>query len=123
MQGVEGPDIEVLDAVFLVHIVQGSALAQRPAQETTGISSGAVRIPPEQLGLCVGSQRGESKQVSHLDPRQRPIGIRTHAAILSRSAGSDRSATSGLRHDSAFRLFMIMNNHEACVGQADVDGC
>ena len=89
MLGVERPDIEVLDAVFLVHIVQGSALAQRPAQETTGISSGAVRIPPEQLGLCVGGQRGESKQVSHLDPRQRPIGIRTHAAILARSAANE----------------------------------
>jgi hypothetical protein len=86
MLGIEGPDIEVLDAVLLVHVVQGRALAQRPTQKATGIPSGAVRIPPEELGFCVGGQRGESKQVSNLDPRQRPIGIRTHSAILSRPA-------------------------------------
>jgi len=90
--GVEGPDVEVLDAVLVVQIVQGSALAQRPAQQATGVSSGAVWIPPEQFGLCVGGQRSESKQVSYLDPRQRPIGVPTHVAILSRSAGPDRSA-------------------------------
>src|ERR1700678_1103415 len=37
MLGIEGPDIEVLDAVFPVHIVQRSALAQCPAQQTSGI--------------------------------------------------------------------------------------
>ncbi len=87
--GIEGPDVEVLDAVLLVHVVQGSTLAQGPAQETTGISAGAVRIPPEELGLGVGGQRGESKQVSYFDPRQRAIRIRRHAAILS-AAGSIR---------------------------------
>lgn len=30
--GIEGPDVEVLDAVPFVHVVQGSALAQGPAQ-------------------------------------------------------------------------------------------
>jgi len=98
---IERPDVEVLDAVLSIHVMQGSALAQGraqgPAQETTGIPSGAVRIAPEELGLCVGGQRGKSNQVSYLDPRQRPTGIRTHAAILSRPAGSNRSATSVLR--------------------------
>jgi hypothetical protein len=63
--------------------VQGSALAERRAQETTGIPAGAVRIPSEDLGLGVSGQRSESKQVSCVDPRQRPIRIRRHAAILS----------------------------------------
>ena len=44
-----------------------------PAQETTGIPAGAVRIPPEEPGLGAGGQRGESKQVSCLDPRQRLV--------------------------------------------------
>src|SRR6266568_5212069 len=74
--GIEGPDVEVLDAVLPVHVVQGSALAQGPAQETTGISAGAVRIPPEEPGLGLGGQRSESKQVSYFDSRQRPIRIR-----------------------------------------------
>ena len=81
--------------------MQGSALTQGPAQQTTGISAGAVLIPPEELGLGVGSQRGESKQVSHFDPRQRPIRIRRHAAILSRQLPDPSdAATSGVRHES-----------------------
>jgi hypothetical protein len=99
--GVEGPDIEVLDAVFPVQVVQGSTLAESPAQQTTGISSGAVRIPAEELGLCVGGQGCESKQASYFDPRQRPIAIRAHAAILSRPARSNRSPTSGPRQQRA----------------------
>jgi hypothetical protein len=59
--------------------VQGSTLAQGPAQEAASIPAGVVRIPPEQLRLGVGSQGGQPKQVSILDPRQRPIG---HVAIL-----------------------------------------
>ena len=62
--GIEGPDVEVLDAIFPVHIVQGSALTQGPAEQPPGIPSGAGRMPSEELGLCVGGQRGEPKQVS-----------------------------------------------------------
>lgn len=87
MLNMEGPDIEVLDAILFVHIVQGCALAQRPAQKTTSISSGAAGVPCEQFSLCVSSQRSQSEQVSYLNPRQRPIGICTHAAILSQPAG------------------------------------
>jgi len=79
--------------------VQSSALAQSPAQQTTGISAGGVRIPPEELGLGVGGQCGESKQVSHFDPRHRPIRIRRHAAILSRQLPDPSDATtSDVRH-------------------------
>ncbi len=39
--GIEGPDVEVLDAVPFVHVVQRSALAQGPAQEAAGVSAGA----------------------------------------------------------------------------------
>jgi CBS domain-containing protein len=103
MLGVEGPDIEVLDAVFPVQVVQGSTLAESPAQQTTGISSGPVRIPAEELGLCVGGQGCKSKQVSYFDPRQRPIATRAHATILSRPARSNRSPTSGPRHKAVNR--------------------
>jgi hypothetical protein len=82
--GIEGPDVEVLDAVALIHIVQGSALAQGTTQEAADVPAGTLRISPEQFRLCVCSQRGESKQVSYFDPRQRPIRIPGHAAILSR---------------------------------------
>jgi hypothetical protein len=84
MLGIEGPDVEVLDAVALVHVVQGSALARGPAQEAHGVPARAGRIPREQLRLGVGGQRGESKQVSYFDPRERPIRTPGHAAILSR---------------------------------------
>jgi len=42
-----------------------------------------LRIPPEQIRLGVGGQRGQPKQVSSFDPRQRPIRILGHTAILS----------------------------------------
>ena len=64
--------------------MQGSALAQGPAQETAGVPAGALRIPPEQIRLGVGGQRGQPKQVSSFDPRQRPIRILGHTATLSR---------------------------------------
>src|ERR1022692_1254415 len=73
--GIEGPAVEVLHAVALVHVMQGSALAQGSAQEAASVPAGTLRIPPEQLRLGVGGQRGESKQVSDFDPRQRPIRI------------------------------------------------
>jgi hypothetical protein len=58
-----------------------------------------VRIPPEELGLGVSGQRGESKQASCVDPRQRPIRIRRHAAILSQQLPEPSdAATSGVRH-------------------------
>jgi hypothetical protein len=69
--------------------VQGSALAQGPAQEATGIPAGALPIPPEQFRLAVGGKRGQPKQVSSFDPRQRPIRILGHTAILSRRAPMD----------------------------------
>jgi hypothetical protein len=84
--GIEGPDVEILDTVASVHVVQGSALAQGPAQEAPGVPAGTMRIPPEQLRLGVGGQRGQPKQISYFDPRRRPIRIRGHAAILSRRA-------------------------------------
>jgi hypothetical protein len=68
--GIEGPDVEVLDAVLFVHVMQGSALAQGPTQEAAGVSAGPSRLPPEQARLGLGSQRGESKQVGYFDPRQ-----------------------------------------------------
>lgn len=69
MLGVEGPDVEVLDARSFVRVVQGSALAQGTAQEAPGVPAGTLRIPPEQLRLGVGGQFGQPKQVSYLDPR------------------------------------------------------
>jgi hypothetical protein len=69
--------------------VQGSALAQGPAQETTGVPAGALRIPLEQIRLSVGGQRGQSKQVSSSDPRQRWIRILRHTTILSRRVPID----------------------------------
>jgi len=57
MLGIEGPDVEVLDAVRLVYVMQGSALAQGAAQEAAGVSAGALRIPLEQVRLGVGGQR------------------------------------------------------------------
>src|SRR5215471_5295805 len=84
MLSMEGPDVEVLDAVPSVHVVQGSALAQGPAQETAGVPARAVRIPPEQIRPGVGGKRGQPKQVSSFDPRQRPVRILGHTAMLSR---------------------------------------
>jgi hypothetical protein len=64
--------------------VQGSTLAQGPAQEAVGIPAGALRIPPEQIRLDVSGQCGQSKQVSSFDLRQRPIRILGHTVTLSR---------------------------------------
>jgi hypothetical protein len=64
--------------------MQSRALAQGPAQEAPGVPAGTLRIPPEQLGLGVGGQRGQPEQVSCFDPLQRPIRASGHAAILSR---------------------------------------
>ena len=64
--------------------MQGSALAQGPAQEASGVPARALRIPLKQIRLGVGAQRSESKQVGSLDLRQRPIRILGHTAILSR---------------------------------------
>jgi hypothetical protein len=50
--------------------MQGSALAQGPAQEAAGVPAGALRLSPEQLPFGVGGQRGESKQVGYFNPRQ-----------------------------------------------------
>jgi hypothetical protein len=50
--------------------VQGSPLAQGPAQEAASIPAGAVWIPSEEFRLGVG-QGGEPEQVSYFDPRQR----------------------------------------------------
>ena len=94
MLNTEGPDIEVLDAILFVHIVQGCALAQRPAQKTTSnIVRKAAGVPCEQFSLCVYSQRSQSEQVSLPNLRQRPIGICTHAAILSQPAGLATAAS------------------------------
>ena len=82
MLGVEAPDVEVLDAILPVHVVQGSALAQGPAEQAVGIAAGAARIALEQLGLGIGGQRGEVQKVSSVDTGQRPIDVLGHAAIL-----------------------------------------
>ncbi len=82
MLGVEGPDIEVLDAVLPVDVMQGSALAQGPAQQAAGIAAGTARTALEELGLNLGSQRGEAQKVSYIDAGQRPIHILGHSAIL-----------------------------------------
>jgi hypothetical protein len=78
--------------------VQGSALAQGPAQEAAGVPARALRIPPEQNRLRVGGHRGQPKQVSSFDPRQRPIQIPGHTAILvTTEAGSPDTAAIGMR--------------------------
>ena len=69
MAGVEGPHIEVLDTVLPVDVVQGSTLAQRPAQQ----AAGTARIALEQLGPSLSGQRSKAQQVSYLDAGQRPI--------------------------------------------------
>jgi hypothetical protein len=48
-----------------------------------------LRIPLEQIRLSVGGQRGQSKQVSSSDPRQRSIRILRHTTILSRRVPID----------------------------------
>jgi hypothetical protein len=63
------PSWSVLDAVPFIYVVQGSALAQGPAEEAAGVSAGDLRIPLEQARLGVGGQRGESEQVSSFDLR------------------------------------------------------
>jgi hypothetical protein len=64
--------------------MQSRALAQGSAQEAPGVPAGTLRVPPEQLGLGVGGQRGQPKQVSYFDPLQRTIRASGHAPILSR---------------------------------------
>jgi hypothetical protein len=82
--------------------VQGSALAQGPAQEATRVPAGAMRIPPEQVRLGVGGKHGQPKQVSSFDPRQRPIRILGHTAILSRRVPiPTRYAATGIRNEKA----------------------
>jgi hypothetical protein len=82
MLGVEGPDVEVLDAVLPVHVVQGSALAQGSAQQAAGIAARTVRVALEEFGFGLGSQRGEAQKVTYVDSGQRPIHVLGHAAIL-----------------------------------------
>ena len=65
--GVEGPHVEVLDAVPPVDVVQGSALAQRPAQQAASIAAGSAWMAPEQLGLSLSGQRSEAQKVGYLD--------------------------------------------------------
>ena len=82
MLGIEGPDVEVLDAVASVHVVQGSALAQSSAKQAASIAAGTARITLEELDLGIVSQRGEMQKVSYLDMGQRPIHVLGHSAIL-----------------------------------------
>jgi hypothetical protein len=70
MPGIEGPDVEVPDAVLPVHVVQGSALAQGPAQQAAGIAAGTARIALEELGFGIGGQRGETQKVNSVDAGQ-----------------------------------------------------
>ena len=118
--GIEGPDVEVLDPVFPVHVVQGSALAQGPAQETTGIPARAVRISPEEPGLGVAGQRGESEQVSYLNSRQRPIRIRGHATILSRQRRIHPMPPRAMRGMSG--CYGRLHSEPACSRLADAAG-
>jgi len=100
--GVEGPDVEFLDAVLPVHIVQGSALAQGPAHQTAGIAARTARIALEELGLGIGGQRDEAQKVSYLDMGQRPIHVLGHAAILAPKLPDRCDAeTSDMRHRAA----------------------
>ncbi len=86
MLSVEGPDVEVLDAICPIYEVQGRTLAQGAAQETAGVAARALRIPLEQFRLRVGGQLGESNQVSQFDPRLRPLWFPCHLAMLSQCA-------------------------------------
>ena len=96
--GIEGPDVEVLDAVLLVHESkaapwQSARPRRRPAYRRSRADSA------RKLGLGVSGQRGESKQVSYVDPRQRSNRIRRHAATLSQQLPEPSdAATSGVRH-------------------------
>jgi hypothetical protein len=47
--------------------VQGSALAQSPADQAPGIAAGAARIALEEPGLGIGGQSGEPQKVSYVD--------------------------------------------------------
>jgi Bacitracin resistance protein BacA len=100
MLGVEGPDVEVLDAVLPVHVMQGSALAQGAAQQTADIAAGATRIALEKPGLRISAQSREAQKVSYFDTGQRPIHVLGHAAILPPKLRIDarpRRATCGRR--------------------------
>ena len=52
-----------------MHVVQRRTLAQGPAQQAAGIAAGALWMPPDEVRLGVGSQRGQSAQVSEFDQR------------------------------------------------------
>ena len=103
MLGVEGPDIEVLDAVLPVDVVQGSTLAQRPAQQAAGIATGTARMAAEQLGLSLSGQCSEAQKVGYLDAGRRPIQILGHSAIFPPTQQDRRDAQpSDMRHERAF---------------------
>jgi hypothetical protein len=82
MLSVEGPHTEVLDAVLPVDVVQGSTLAQRPAQQAAGIAAGTARMALEQPGPSLSGQHSKAQKVSYLDAGQRPIHVRGHSAIV-----------------------------------------
>jgi hypothetical protein len=102
--GVEGPDVEVLDAVLPVHVVDRSALAQGPAQQAAGIAAGTLRVVFEELGLGIGGQRGKAQKVSYVDTGQRPIQVLEHGNHTATEAGrsmrcrNDRFATRECAH-------------------------
>jgi hypothetical protein len=83
MLGVEGPNVEILDAVLPVQIVQGRALAQRPAQQPARIASCTLRVPSEQSGFNFSRENSEPDEIGHLNPRQRACVCR-HTKMLSR---------------------------------------
>jgi hypothetical protein len=82
MLSVEGPHIEVLDAVLPVDVVQGQHLGTAPGP-AGGRHSGRNRaMALEQLGPSLSGQRSEAQKVGYLDAGQGPIHVRGHSAIV-----------------------------------------
>jgi hypothetical protein len=92
--------------------VQGSGPAQSPAQEATGVPAGTLRIPPEQIRLSVGGQRGQSKQVSSFDPAPATDpNPRAQRHTVTTRAGSPDAAAIGMRHDRTFIPRWVLHRH------------
>lgn len=95
---IEGPDVKVLHAVALVHVVQGSALTQRPAQEAArrsgwSFADFAGTTPPWRRP----ARRVEAGQLRRSAPATDPdLRARSHTGTT--GADPHDAAASSMRH-------------------------
>src|ERR1017187_1237505 len=70
VRGVERPDVEILDAVLLVHVMEGGTLAQSPAQQSASVAPGSVWMAAKYSGLGLSCQSRQAVEVGPVDARQ-----------------------------------------------------